>query len=209
MAKKNDTFFFDNYRACADRSCKAAEFLANIMSSFNPGEIRRKLDEMHAIEQSADELRHQMSDALVKAFITPMEREDMGVLSNQLDAVTDYVEGVLHRLYFDNILEIRPDALQMVDTVVRGCKEMRALMDELKEAFLHSDHLQKHVAFLYQAGSMYRVCNELLIFHGCVPMTEGGAFVSLEVEPWEYDLLVRRTLERLNQNTSNSGGMKT
>lgn len=40
-------------------------------------------------------------------------------------------------------------------------------------------------------------------------LTEGGAFVSLEVEPWEYDLLVRRTLERLNQNTSNSGGMKT
>lgn len=39
-------------------------------------------------------------------------------------------------------------------------------------------------------------------------MTEGGAFVSLEVEPWEYDLLVRRTLERLNQNSSNSGGMK-
>ena len=27
-------------------------------------------------------------------------------------------------------------------------------------------------------------------------LTEGGAFVSLEVEPWEYDLLVRRTLER-------------
>lgn len=39
-------------------------------------------------------------------------------------------------------------------------------------------------------------------------LTEGGAFVSLEVEPWEYDLLVRRTLERLNQNSSNSGGMK-
>ena len=30
-------------------------------------------------------------------------------------------------------------------------------------------------------------------------LTEGGAFVSLEVEPREYDLLVRRTLERLNQ----------
>lgn len=39
-------------------------------------------------------------------------------------------------------------------------------------------------------------------------LTEGGAFVSLEVGPWEYDLLVRRTLERLNQNSSNSGGMK-
>ena len=144
MAKKNDTFFFDNYRACADCSCKAAEFLASIMSSFNPSEIRGKLDEMHAIEQSADELRHQMSDALVKAFITPMEREDMGLLSNQLDAVTDHVEGVLHRLYFDNIQEIRPDALQMVDTVVRGCKEMRELVDELPR-FKKSKTLQPRI----------------------------------------------------------------
>ena len=144
MAKKNDTFFFDNYRACADCSCKAAKFLASIMSSFNPGEIRGKLDEMHAIEQSADELRHQMSDALVKAFITPMEREDMGLLSNQLDAVTDHVEGVLHRLYFDNIQEIRPDALQMVDTVVRGCKEMRELVDELPR-FKKSKTLQQRI----------------------------------------------------------------
>lgn len=37
-------------------------------------------------------------------------------------------------------------------------------------------------------------------------LTEGGAFVSLEVEPWEYDLLVRRTLERLGQNSMKSGG---
>lgn len=37
-------------------------------------------------------------------------------------------------------------------------------------------------------------------------LTERGTFVSLEVEPWEYDLLVRRTLERLNQNNSNTGG---
>ena len=153
MAKKNDTFFFDNYRACADRSCKAAEFLANIMSSFDPSEIRGKLDEMHAIEQSADELRHQMSDALVKAFITPMEREDMGVLSNQLDAVTDHVEGVLHRLYFDNILEIRPDALQMVDTVVRGCKEMRALMDELPQFEIQDPPAARHCHQLHRGGS--------------------------------------------------------
>ena len=28
------------------------------------------------------------------------------------------------------------------------------------------------------------------------------------IEPWEYDLLVRRTLERLDQNTSTTGGRK-
>lgn len=39
-------------------------------------------------------------------------------------------------------------------------------------------------------------------------LTEDGVSVSLNIEPWEYDLLVRRTLERLNQNNSNTGGKK-
>lgn len=39
-------------------------------------------------------------------------------------------------------------------------------------------------------------------------LTERGTFVSLEVEPWEYDLLVRRTLERLNQKYKSGGKMK-
>lgn len=40
-------------------------------------------------------------------------------------------------------------------------------------------------------------------------LTESGTFVSLEVEPWEYDLLVRRTLDRLHHNSMKSGGKNT
>lgn len=39
-------------------------------------------------------------------------------------------------------------------------------------------------------------------------LTERGDHCFLEVEPWEYDLLARRTLERLDQNTSMTGGRK-
>lgn len=39
-------------------------------------------------------------------------------------------------------------------------------------------------------------------------LTERGDYCYLEIEPWEYELLVRRTLERLDQNTSKTGGRK-
>lgn len=39
-------------------------------------------------------------------------------------------------------------------------------------------------------------------------LTERGVYCYLEIEPWEYDLLVRCTLERLDQNTSTTGGRK-
>ena len=83
---------------------------------------------MHEIEQAADEKKHEIHDALITAFVTPIEREDIAALSENLDTVTDRIEGVLHRLYFDNIRSIRPDALELVDMIERVCTEMRALL---------------------------------------------------------------------------------
>ena len=39
-------------------------------------------------------------------------------------------------------------------------------------------------------------------------LAEHGDYCYLEIEPWEYELLVRRTLKRLDQNTSTTGGRK-
>ena len=52
-------------------------------------------------------------------------------------------------------------------------------MESLESAFKRSALLQKHVQFLYTAGSIYKVFNKNLMFHGCVPMTEDGGFESV------------------------------
>ena len=54
--------------------------------------------------------------------------------------------------------------------------EEESLMDSLESAFKRSAQLQKHIKFLYAAGSFYTVYNKNLLFHGCVPMTEDGGF---------------------------------
>ena len=41
------------------------------MRDFDPLLIREKLDDMHKVEHAADEKKHEVLDALVKAFITP------------------------------------------------------------------------------------------------------------------------------------------
>lgn len=50
------------------------------------------------------------------------------------------------------------------------------VLNDLQEAFAESDRLHRHVAFLYEHGSIYTICNEYLLFHGCVPMTATGDF---------------------------------
>ena len=53
------------------------------------------------------------------------------------------------------------------------------IVDKLVAEFTDSAHLRRHVDFLYEHGSMYKICNGNLLFHGCVPMNEDGTFSSM------------------------------
>lgn len=133
MARKNDAFYFDGFKRSADCACKAAHLLSDVMHDYDPERLRERMDAMHAIEQSADEVRHQMMDELVTAFITPFDREDIARLSHVLDDVTDSIEGVLDRMYYDNVTVMRDDALHMADMVVRACERIALLVAELPQ----------------------------------------------------------------------------
>ena len=50
------------------------------------------------------------------------------------------------------------------------------LMTTLAASFMHSSRLQNHIRFLYEKGSMFRVYNNNLLYHGCIPMTKNGQF---------------------------------
>lgn len=54
--------------------------------------------------------------------------------------------------------------------------EERVLLNTLEASFLRSERLQRHIRFLYSHGSMYKVVNGNLLYHGCIPMTEDGEF---------------------------------
>ncbi len=51
-----------------------------------------------------------------------------------------------------------------------------SLITSLTRAFRHSRPLRRHINFLYNNGSLYKVHNGNLLFHGCVPMTADGGF---------------------------------
>ena len=60
--------------------------------------------------------------------------------------------------------------------------EERRIVDKLVAEFTSSDHLRRHVEFLFRNGSMYLVRNGNLLFHGCVPLNEDGTFASMNCE---------------------------
>ncbi len=59
-------------------------------------------------------------------------------------------------------------------------------MAKLRQSFCESERLQRHIRFLYAKGSVYRVGNGMLLFHGAIPMDEAGAFASITLDGKTY-----------------------
>ena len=55
-----------------------------------------------------------------------------------------------------------------------------SVMHYLKNAFMRSEKLQRHVAFLFEKGEMYTILNKNLLFHGCIPLDRDGEFIKFE-----------------------------
>jgi fructose-1,6-bisphosphatase-3 len=60
------------------------------------------------------------------------------------------------------------------------------VIEQLSYSFKNNDKLQEDIKFLFNNGSMYKVYNGNLLFHGCVPLTEAGDFSTVEVNGEKY-----------------------
>ena len=60
--------------------------------------------------------------------------------------------------------------------------EEAEVIDRLTSSFEHSEKLQQHVRFLYSKGSLYKIYNGNLLFHGCIPLKEDGQLLSFNLD---------------------------
>ena len=111
---------------------QAADILHQTLESFNPDDLQERMKEIHVVEHAADIAKHDLNRALARAFITPIEREDILLLSQAMDDVTDAIEDVLIRLYIFNVLSIREDAISFSDVIKKCCAGMKETMQEFR-----------------------------------------------------------------------------
>ena len=142
MANKADRFYFQNFVEAAECCCKAADYLVECLVNYDPEKISFMLESMHAHEHMADMKKHEMSEALAKAFVTPLDREDLDVLSQNIDEVADKVEEVLQRFYVNQIQTVTPEAIEFARKIAGCCRLMREMLRQF-ENFKRHEELQK------------------------------------------------------------------
>ena len=129
---KGDKFYFENFVAITELSKKAANYLVECFENYDGKNIEKMLKEMHEIEHNADVKKHEMREALAKAFVTPVDREDLDMLSHQLDDVVDLIEEVLQKFYIYDITEMDAPAVDFAKNIVKSCEILGEIMNEFE-----------------------------------------------------------------------------
>lgn len=156
---KGDKFYFENFIESTKLAEKAALYLVECLENYDPANIETMLQEMHSIEHAADGKKHEMSAALAKAFVTPVDREDLDMLSRNLDEVPDNIEEILQKFYIYNIKSIEPSVVEFAKKLVRSCELLSAIMGEF-ENFKRSKKIRE---LIIELNDVEEECDRLYL----------------------------------------------
>ncbi len=65
-------------------------------------------------------------------------------------------------------------------------EDEQEVVKRLKRSFMSSMRLNEHMKLLFSRGSMYKVFNENLLLHGCIPMEKDGRFMDIPLDKEKY-----------------------
>lgn len=104
--------------------------------------------------------------------------------------------ALLHRIdYEKGTIELDGKEYRLLDTNLPTIdpkdpyaltEEEEEIMDRLEKAFVNCEKLQRHMRFLLAKGGLYKVYNDNLLYHGCVPLAEDGSLKETDVYGKKY-----------------------
>lgn len=129
MRRKQKTdFYFASFSKAIEFSRQEALMLYDVLQGFQPENLPKVMEEMHKLENSADISKHEMMEKLAQEFITPIERDDIAHLAQELDEITDHIEDIILRMYMFNIQSIREEAFDFAKVIIGCCEQLKTAL---------------------------------------------------------------------------------
>ncbi len=133
-----DDRFFDLFEVSAQNMVKAAKALQDMI--YNWGSIDEKVDELTKIEHQGDTITHEIMFQLNRSFITPFDREDIGLLAHSLDDVTDLIQSAADTMVLYKVKTPGKRAKELADILVQITTEVERVMPGMRK---HNANLEK------------------------------------------------------------------
>ncbi len=136
--------FFDYLNLQAENLVKASAYFKSILKNGVLDEAAAK--KIHDYEHEGDTLSHEITDMLNRTFITPIDREDIYALANQLDDVLDMLNAMAGRMrlykldpgneYFSQFIDLIDQSSVALSNAVKhmhDTKRVRRVLDHCIE----------------------------------------------------------------------------
>ena len=134
MAKKEKFSYFDAFEQQVDIAGEEADLLIEAIENFTTAEeLQPVLERAHEIEHRGDYVNHIILTNVSTDFITPIEREDIIELAQNLDNITDMVEGIIQRFYMFDVHFMHPQAIEFARILKKSIKALRKTMGSFRE----------------------------------------------------------------------------
>jgi len=129
---KNEYNYFKALINMTSYSCDASTMLCETLSRFDKKSVEEKITQIHSIENTADGALHEMMKHLAREFLPPVDREDIILLAQSLDDVTDAIDDILMSMHMFSINDIRPDALIFTQKILECCNTLKNAVCEFE-----------------------------------------------------------------------------
>ena len=135
--KPKEEKFFSLLDEHASLSFEAADLLKQAMNQEIPTE--EAMNKIFDLKEKANALVIETMKRLQKTFITPMDREDIQQLIDQLDATVDSINDIMDKMWMYKVGEATEGTKQMTIITAKAMKEIRksiGYMKDLKKNYL-------------------------------------------------------------------------
>ena len=126
-----DEGFFTLFNQLAAKMKVAADLLRSMFSE--PERLPHYVTEIKKVEHEADSVIHELATRLDRTFITPLDREDIYRLAQELDTVVDLINGTARRAAMFHLREIRPYAVRMAAILHDAVDELEQSVTQIKD----------------------------------------------------------------------------
>ena len=130
MARKKEFNYFENLTKLAEKSEQAAKKMQELINNFSVEKVEGYTHEVHEIEREADQISHSILNELNHSFVTPIDREDIVMITEALDDVCDGINSLTYLFDTYAVSELREDTDKIASYVVEATHAVVVAMEE-------------------------------------------------------------------------------
>ena len=134
--------FFDLLERGADCALACADLLMEACAANNPEALTSVVNRMREVEHRADDVIHEVYDALNKTFVTPLDRSDIYALATDLETIVDCIHATCIQIVVHALDDLPEGSRELASQIHECCKLLREAVQELR-TLKHPEEIRK------------------------------------------------------------------